>query len=58
MSSKLREGGTTLERKDGEGQEPRDPVEDSEETEESGPAGYTKEEEAEIAKRLEDLGYL
>lgn len=41
-----------------EGREPRDEVEGSEEPEEQAASGYTEEEEAEVAKRLEDLGYL
>jgi hypothetical protein len=50
----------TLERKDeSEGREPRDEGEGSaEEPEEAAESGYTEEEEAEVAKRLEDLGYL
>jgi hypothetical protein len=33
-------------------------VEGSDEGEEPVASGYTEEEEAEVAKRLEDLGYL
>jgi hypothetical protein len=48
----------TLEPNEDEGKEPRDEAEGSEETKDPAASGYTEEEEAEVAKRLEDLGYL